>query len=280
MGAAIEPRSAGRTQSRLARRGEGGEAGAAIGEQATLKLYGENNPAPNPRKVRIFLAEKGIEVEQVRVAMMKREHKAPEFLKKNSLGQLPVLELDDGSHLSESLAICRYLEALTPKPALFGETALEQALIEMWIRRAEFRLWSPMGQVWINADPRTAIEGYIRSKMALSATRPHASKVWANELLHGAAVVKQLLATALRETVGAKAAVIDHWIARGLMQPVDSTHLFFTIWAATQTYADFDVQVCSVLGREALNAVDHARATEHVVAMLLRGCGLNGVQAD
>jgi len=122
-----------------------------------LKLYGENNPAPNPRKVRIFLAEKGIEVEQVRVAMMKREHKSPEFLQKNSLGQLPVLELDDGSHLSESLAICRYFEALSPTPALFGETALEQALIEMWIRRAEFRLWSPMGQVWINADPRTAI---------------------------------------------------------------------------------------------------------------------------
>ena len=139
---------------------------------------------------------------------------------------------------------------------------------------------APTHGITADADPRTAIEGYIRSKMALSATRPHASKVWANELLHGAAVVKPLLATALREAVAAKVAVIDHWIARGLMQPVDSTHLFFTIWAATQTYADFDVQVCAVLGREALSAADHTRATEHVVAMLLRGCGLNGVQAD
>ena len=121
-----------------------------------MKLYDDRNPAPNPRKVRIFLAEKGMEMERVRVAIMKREHKAPEFMKKNSLGQVPVLELDDGTIIAESVAICRYLEALQPKPALFGETALEQAMIEMWIRRAEFRLWGPMGQVWINADPRTA----------------------------------------------------------------------------------------------------------------------------
>jgi glutathione S-transferase len=122
-----------------------------------MKLYDENMPAPNPRKVRIFLAEKGIEVPRERVTMMKREHKAPEFLKKNSLGQVPVLELDDGTHISESVAICRYLEALHPTPALFGRDAREQAMVEMWMRRAEFRLWAPMGQVWINDDPRTAI---------------------------------------------------------------------------------------------------------------------------
>ena len=122
-----------------------------------MKLYDDKNPAPNPRKVRIFLAEKGMEIERVRVAILKREHKAPEFLKKNSLGQLPVLELDDGTIISESIAICRYLETLQPEPSLFGESALEQALIEMWIRRAEFRLWGPMSQVWINADPRTAV---------------------------------------------------------------------------------------------------------------------------
>ncbi|HEY5337907.1 MAG TPA: glutathione S-transferase family protein [Rhizomicrobium sp.] len=122
-----------------------------------MKLYGENNPAPNPRKVRIYLAEKGIDVLQERVAMMKREHKAEDFLKKNSLGQLPVLELDDGTFLSESVAIGRYFEALHPTPPLFGTGAREQAFVEMWLRRAEFRLWSPMGQVWINDDPRTAI---------------------------------------------------------------------------------------------------------------------------
>lgn len=121
-----------------------------------MKLYGDNNPAPNPRKVRIFLAEKGIEVEHVRVPIMKRAHKAPEFVRKNPLGQLPVLELDDGTCISESIAICRYFEELHPAPALFGNGAVDRALVEMWLRRAEFRLWSPMSQVWIHADPRTA----------------------------------------------------------------------------------------------------------------------------
>lgn len=124
------------------------------------------------------------------------------------------------------------------------------------------------------ADPKTAIERYIRAKMALSAQRPHASKVFANELLHGAPVVKTLLATELREMVAAKVAVIDGWIRAGRMAPVDAVHLFFTIWAATQTYADFDVQVRAVLGRPELTAQDHARATEHVVSLILRGCGL------
>ena len=126
------------------------------------------------------------------------------------------------------------------------------------------------------ADPRVAIESYIRAKMALSAQRPHASKVFANELLHGASVVKGLLATELRDMVQDKAAVIDGWIRAGRMAPVDSVHLFFTIWAATQTYADFDVQVCAVLGRTELSTQDHTRATEHVVSLLLRGCGLLG----
>jgi glutathione S-transferase len=121
-----------------------------------MKLYDEGNPAPNPRKVRIFLSEKGIALPMERVRILRREHKAPEFLKKNSLGQVPVLELDDGTHISESVAICRYLEELNPSPPLFGRDALERAQVEMWLRRAEFRLWNPMGQVWINADPRTA----------------------------------------------------------------------------------------------------------------------------
>ncbi len=121
-----------------------------------MKIYNENNPAPNPRKVRIFLAEKSVSVPLERVSLQKREHKAPEFMKKNSLGQVPVLELDDGTCISESLAICRYLEELYPTPPLFGRDPVERAQTEMWLRRSEFRLWNPMGQVWINADPRTA----------------------------------------------------------------------------------------------------------------------------
>jgi len=125
-----------------------------------------------------------------------------------------------------------------------------------------------------DANPRAAIEQYIRAKMALSAQRPDGSKVFANELLHGAPVVHGLLRTELRQMVLEKSAVVQGWIDAGRMAPVDSMHLFFTIWAATQTYADFDVQVCAVLGRKALIARDHTRATEHVVSLILRGCGL------
>ncbi len=121
-----------------------------------MKLYNDDNPAPNPRKVRIYLAEKGLTVETERVPLMKGAHKAADFLKKNSLGQLPVLETESGAYLAESVAICRYFEALHPSPPMFGAGALEQALVEMWLRRAEFRLWAPMRQVWVNADSRTA----------------------------------------------------------------------------------------------------------------------------
>ncbi len=125
-----------------------------------------------------------------------------------------------------------------------------------------------------DAEPRAALEQYIRAKMELSAERPDGSKVFANELLHGAPVVKELLSTELRQLVIDKAAVVQGWINAGRMAPVDATHLFFTIWAATQTYADFDAQVCAVLGTEALDTADYSRATEHVVALILRGCGL------
>ncbi len=134
----------------------------------------------------------------------------------------------------------------------------------------------PLDALQPEADPATALAGYIRAKMALSAQRPDASRVFANELLHGAAEVGDLMRGELRAMVRSKAAVLDGWIAAGRMAPVDSTHLFFTLWAATQTYADFEAQVCAVLGRAQLDEADHARATAHVVGLVLRGCGLQG----
>ena len=119
-------------------------------------LYGERNPAPNPRRVRIFLAEKGIDLPETRVSMRDREHKSPEHKARNSLGQLPTLELDDGTMISESVSICRYLEAIHPEPSLFGATPLEQAGIDMWIRRIEFQLMTPIGMYWRHAHPFTA----------------------------------------------------------------------------------------------------------------------------
>jgi TetR/AcrR family transcriptional regulator len=140
---------------------------------------------------------------------------------------------------------------------------------------ATLRDWLvPLDDLVPEADPRTALEAYIRAKMALSAARPEASRVFANELLHGAPVLGDLMRTELRAMVRRKAAVIDGWVGAGRMAPVDAVHLFFTIWAATQTYADFDEQVRAVLGRTKLTRRDHQRATQHVVALILRGCGL------
>jgi glutathione S-transferase len=119
-----------------------------------VKLYTYPG-APNPRRVHVYLAEKGIEVPAETVDLMKRTNREPEFLAKNPFGGLPVLELDDGSHIAESVAICRYFEALHPTPPLFGRTAKEQGTVDMWIRRLELQLMTQVGLVWIHGSPIT-----------------------------------------------------------------------------------------------------------------------------
>ena len=104
-----------------------------------MKLY-EYTQAPNPRRVRIFLAEKGITIPFEQVDIGKGQHRTPEFLKINPMGGLPVLELDDGTELAESVAICRYLEGLHPEPRLMGVDAKDIAVVEMWNRRMEFEI--------------------------------------------------------------------------------------------------------------------------------------------
>jgi glutathione S-transferase len=121
-----------------------------------LKLYGAPIPAPNPRRVRVFLAEKGIDLPETPLDLRKREHKSDEHRARNSLGQVPTLELDDGETISETVAICRYFEEIHPAPPLFGSTPLEKAKVDMWIRRVEFILTMPVGQFWRHAHPFTA----------------------------------------------------------------------------------------------------------------------------
>ncbi len=120
-----------------------------------MKLY-DYTGAPNPRRVRVYLAEKGIAVPLEQVDLTKRANRTPEFLAKNPRGSIPVLELDDGSFLAESIAICRYFEALHPDPPLFGAGAREQANVEMWQRRIELGLMVPVGMVWLHGSPLTA----------------------------------------------------------------------------------------------------------------------------
>lgn len=109
--------------------------------EAPVKLY-DSKAAPNPRRVRIFLAEKGIEVPTVPVDLAKAETRTPEFLAKNPLGAVPLLELDDGTEIAESVAICRYFEELQPDPPLFGTDAKDRAVVEMWQRRMELSLFA------------------------------------------------------------------------------------------------------------------------------------------
>jgi glutathione S-transferase len=97
--------------------------------------------APNPRRVRIFLAEKGIEVPVEQVDIGTAENRKPEFVAKNPMGTLPVLELDDGTCIAETVAICRYFEETQPEPPLLGVDARDRALVEMWQRRMELEVF-------------------------------------------------------------------------------------------------------------------------------------------
>jgi glutathione S-transferase len=120
--------------------------------EAGMKLY-DGGRAPNPRRVRIFLAEKGIEIPLESVDLGALEHKTESFAALNPLQRLPVLTLDDGTVITESIAICRYFEALRPEPPLFGRGALEVALVEMWNRRVELNLYAAVSAVFRHLHP-------------------------------------------------------------------------------------------------------------------------------
>jgi glutathione S-transferase len=116
-----------------------------------MLLYHDTR-APNPRRVRIFLAEKAVAYETIEVSIAAFAHQTPEFRKKNPLALLPVLELADGRILRESMAICRYIEELHPEPNLFGADSWERAQIEQWNRHAELELLIPIAQVFRNTN--------------------------------------------------------------------------------------------------------------------------------
>ncbi|MEO1223926.1 MAG: TetR/AcrR family transcriptional regulator [Pseudomonadota bacterium] len=124
-------------------------------------------------------------------------------------------------------------------------------------------------------EPADAFTDYVRDKMRFTRQRPMASKVFANEIIHGAQHVSHYLKTKLRDRVDKKAAVIADWIRAGKMAPVDPHHLFFSLWAVTQTYADFDVQVAAVLAKPRLGRGDLDDATNHILMLVLRTCGLS-----
>ena len=170
-------------------------------------------------------------------------------------------------------------EAGVPKPNLHYYFGSKLDLYRAVLDRVLHDWLDPTDVFVADAQPRAALETYVRRKMALAFERPDASRVFANELLHGAPVIGELLRGELRATVVDKARVIDGWIAAGKIAPVDSTHFFFTLWACTQTYADFDVQIRAVMGDAALGEDAQRRATEHVLRVVLRSCGLEDAPA-
>ena len=123
-----------------------------------MKIY-ETKTAPNPRRVRMFLAEKGIDVDYVQVDIQKGENLSAEMRTKNPLGKIPILELDDGTCIAETDAICTYFEALQPEPPLMGTTPVEKATISMWQRQVELAIMMQIGMCFQHTT------GYFKDRM-------------------------------------------------------------------------------------------------------------------
>ncbi|HEY1751253.1 MAG TPA: glutathione S-transferase [Caulobacteraceae bacterium] len=122
-----------------------------------MKLY-DSRRAPNPRRVRWFMAEKGIDdIEIVDVDLLAGAHRTPEYVGRAGIAQAPALTMDDGTTITESVAICRYLESLYPEPNLFGRDARETAVVEMWTRRAEMMVATPLMLAVRHGHPALAV---------------------------------------------------------------------------------------------------------------------------
>jgi glutathione S-transferase len=160
-----------------------------------MKLY-DGGRAPNPRRVRVFLSEKGIDVPLVKIDMAARQHTSDAFRSLNPLGELPVLELDDGTIITETMAICRYFEALHPAPALFGTSPLEIGLVEMWHRRVEMKFFAAVASAFRHTHPAMATSevpqvaewGEANRPKALAAMQMIDNQLSANQFICGDAI--------------------------------------------------------------------------------------------
>ncbi|MPV61232.1 TetR/AcrR family transcriptional regulator [Burkholderia sp. HI2761] len=138
-------------------------------------------------------------------------------------------------------------------------------LFEDWHRAA--------GSFEAGDDPVEAIGCYVRAKMALSQRRPLGSKVWANEIIHGAEHMQDILSQRVKPWFDTRIEVIEGWIAHGLLAPIDPHALMYLIWATTQHYADFDAQIRALSGKRAFTKKAFDEKTEQVVQLVIRACG-------
>jgi glutathione S-transferase len=187
-----------------------------------MKLY-DDTRAPNPRRVRMYLAEKGISVPLEATPVVERANRTEEFRKINSLQQIPVLELDDGTCIAETLAICRYFEVENPEPALFGKSALEQANVEMWNRRIEFQLLSTVGAYWRHCHAFTkALPGRIEEAGLQGKELAEVILAWLNDEIAGREYIAGDSFTVADITA---LCVIDFAAFVGVAIPDDATNL-------------------------------------------------------
>ena len=142
-------------------------------------------------------------------------------------------------------------------------SSLCQDILENWL--------GAIGDISEHSEPRDALKKYIEAKMELSRKRPFASKVFAMEIISGAPVIGEYLATELRSWVGNQAKIFRVWQERGQIIDVSPYHVFFVIWAVTQTYADFETQIKLVLGEEHVTSREHDRAVKAVTEIILYG---------
>jgi len=156
-----------------------------------MKLY-DTKTAPNPRRTRIFLAEKGITVPTEQVDMTTFQHKTPEYTAINPFQRMPALVLDDGTVITESMAICRYFEELQPDPALFGKGAKEIALVEMWNRRCEINYFANVAAVFRHLHP--AMKDYEIPQVPAYAEAMRPKAIWFLELLDKELATREFIA--------------------------------------------------------------------------------------
>ena len=143
-------------------------------------------------------------------------------------------------------------------------------IIELWLNTAQ--------EIQPDADPATALAHYIGENIDLARDRPIASRVFANEVLHGAPSFDRFMRQDLKDWVERKSAIIEAWISAGRIDRIDPKHLFFMIWSTTQTYADFATQIAAVLGRRELIDADYRLAARQITTIILKGCGLTEPQ--
>jgi glutathione S-transferase len=192
-----------------------------------MKLY-DSRRAPNPRRVRWVLAEKGVvDIEIVQMDLFANQHREPDYLAKAGLANVPALEMDDGTTITESLAICRYLESLYPEPNLFGRDPKEMAVIEMWTRRAEMLLATPLMMAVRHAHPAlAALEQQVPEIAAANrAAAERALKVFDRRLAESDFIAAD------RITMADIVAFVSLDFARMVQFKAPETLVHFTRWA-------------------------------------------------